>query len=395
MDLKNCVERLDLENFDKCHELRSPFKKKHRLVLIAPPKSKVSHVKLQAQNQEERDAWIKALSDGINRAKNKIFDEVKVDEGLSLEHVTRSRPKGNRGRRPPTRIHMKEVANVASDGILRLDLDTADNTPNGTHVLTAETGKPELTPSKSLDNISEEPTPPKKVVKPPMPPTKENKPTESQESEAPQKKVLMPPMPPSKEKKPIEEEEPSEVMQEKKVLNPPMPPSKENKPSESQETEAPQKKVPMPPMPPSKEKTPVEEEEPSEVMQEKKVLNPPMPPSKENKPSISANGDATQEKASDSGVESGAAPTPSISSSAPEETDDTESCEPASPKNTSDPPAPPSKDKKPSQRLSSKKEESLSEEDDVDDKDNKDEVEGVKADSQKAAEEGEEEKEEA
>lgn len=40
---------------------------------------------------------------------NSMFSQVKVDEGSNLEHVTRSRPKGNRNRRPPTRIHMKEV----------------------------------------------------------------------------------------------------------------------------------------------------------------------------------------------------------------------------------------------------------------------------------------------
>ncbi|KAL7866810.1 hypothetical protein AOLI_G00146240 [Acnodon oligacanthus] len=330
-DLKNCLERLDLENFDKCHELRSPFKKKNRLILIGAQKSgsKVSSVKLQAESQEEKDAWIKALSDGINRAKNKIFDEVKVDEGLSLEHVTRSRPKGNRGRRPPTRIHMKEASNVSVDGILRLDLDGADSTPNGTHVPTAEgseTAKPEMTPSKSLGNIpeessAEEPEPQKKVVKPPMLPSKENKPSESQENEAPQKKVLMPPMPPSKEKKPSKN---------------------------------------------------TEEEETSEVMQENRVLTPPMPPSKENKPTISANGDTTQENASDSGVESGAVLSPSKSSPTLKETDDIESHEPASPKTTTHPPTPPSKDKKPSQALSLKKQDSLSEDNGVDQKDDKD-----------------------
>ncbi|KAL6468598.1 hypothetical protein MHYP_G00221220 [Metynnis hypsauchen] len=329
-DFKNCLERLDLENFDKCHELRTPFKKKNRLILIGAQKSgsKVSNVKLQAESQEEKDAWIKALSDGINRAKNKIFDEVKVDEGLSLEHVTRSRPKGNRGRRPPTRIHMKEAANVSVDGILRLDLDGVDGTPNGTHVPTAEgseTAKPETTPSESLGNIpeesaAEEPEPQKKVVKPPMPPSKENKPSESQENEAPQKKVLMPPMPPSKEKKPSKN---------------------------------------------------TEEEETSEVIQEKRVLTPPMPPSKENKPTISANVDATRENASDSGVESGAVPSPSKSSPTLKETDDTESHEPASPKTTTHPPTPPSKDRKPSQTLSLKKQDSLSEDNDVDQKDDK------------------------
>lgn len=35
--------------------------------------------------------------------------QVKVDDSSNLEHVTRTRPKGNRHRRPPTRIHMKEV----------------------------------------------------------------------------------------------------------------------------------------------------------------------------------------------------------------------------------------------------------------------------------------------
>lgn len=33
-------------------------------------------VKFQTQNSEEKEAWINALSDGIGRAKNKVFDEV-------------------------------------------------------------------------------------------------------------------------------------------------------------------------------------------------------------------------------------------------------------------------------------------------------------------------------
>lgn len=38
-DLQNCLERLDLENYDKCHELKSPFTKKQRLILIRSAKS--------------------------------------------------------------------------------------------------------------------------------------------------------------------------------------------------------------------------------------------------------------------------------------------------------------------------------------------------------------------
>ncbi|KAI5101241.1 pleckstrin-like domain-containing family O member 2, partial [Silurus meridionalis] len=290
-DLKNCLEHLDLENYDKCHELRSPFKKKYRLILIRTPKStsKVCDIKLQAQNQEEKEAWIKALSDGINRAKNKIFDEVKVDESLSLDHVTRSRPKGNRGRRPPTRIHMKETANISSDGILRLDLDISDNMPNGAHIVMDGTdGEAKVAQTTFLDAITEEDaskdtTPIKKVLKPPMPPSKENKRSESEDSEskheepAPQKKVLMPPMPPSKEYKRSESED-----------------------SESKHEEpASQKKVLMPPMPPSKDQKPSENREEEKGNDREKVVKPPMPPSKENKPRIKDEGFTSKENEED------------------------------------------------------------------------------------------------
>lgn len=312
-DLQKCVERLDLENYDKCHELRSPFKKKYRLILIRASKSanKVYDVKLQAQNQEEKEDWIKALSDAINRAKNKIFDEVKVDESLSLDHVTRSRPKGNRGRRPPTRIHMKEAASMSSDGILRLDLDTVDNMPNGAHILMdGADEEAKVAPSKSFDDIPEEAAgedtePPKKVLKPPMPPSKENKPSERHDSES-------------------KEDEPAP---EKKILMPPMPPSKEQKPSQS-----------------------AEEEKGSE---EKTVVKPPMPPSKENKPKVSAIGDNSEDAASDNG-ESKAETTPGKSSPVQDETDVPE---------TIHPPSPPCEDMKPKQALSLSDKEVLSEDD--------------------------------
>ncbi|XP_030620962.1 pleckstrin homology domain-containing family O member 2 [Chanos chanos] len=254
-DLKNCLERVDLENYDKCHELRSAFKKKNRLVLIRGQKSgnKVHDIKLQAQTPEEKEAWIKALSDGINRAKNKIFDEVKVNEECSLEHVTRNRPKGNRARRPPTRIHMKEVASVSSDGILRLDLDDAESTPNGTHYLNlegngAQAAEKKPVASSKTDGIPEETkaessVTQQKILKPPMPPLKENSASEepgdesTTEEMAPPKKILKPPMPPSKEQKPREnkEEETTNVSLEAssppKNLQPPTPPTQNTKPS--------------------------------------------------------------------------------------------------------------------------------------------------------------------
>lgn len=252
-DMKTCLERLDLENYDKCHELRGPFKKKNRLILIRAPKcaNKVHDVKLQAQNQEEKDAWIKALSDGINRAKNKIFDEVKVEEGCTLEHVTRSRPKGNRGRRPPTRIHMKEVANVSSDGILRLDLNVSDSTANGTfHVNTEDSTPKEGTQSVTITShspknkpTSEEATPQKKILKPPMPPSKQNKPaTPSEEdthAETTSDSGVDTGAPPTPSKPSSSQDDlSSDSSSVDKDLKPPKPPSKDKKPTLVDEKEA-------------------------------------------------------------------------------------------------------------------------------------------------------------
>lgn len=36
----------------------------------------VSDIKFQAPSGEEKESWIKALNEGINRGKNKAFDEV-------------------------------------------------------------------------------------------------------------------------------------------------------------------------------------------------------------------------------------------------------------------------------------------------------------------------------
>ncbi|XP_059383048.1 pleckstrin homology domain-containing family O member 2-like [Carassius carassius] len=261
-ELKTCLEKLDLDNYHTCHELKSPFKKKHRLVLIRSPKcgNKVQDVKLQAQTPEEKEAWIKALSEGIDKAKNKIFDEVKVDESCSLDHVTRNRPKGNRGRRPPTRIHMKEVANVSSDGILRLDLDGEVIVLNGTQGMNTAKDKQTETskPSEVVNNIPEEDTDEdstsqKKVIKPPMPPSKDNKPNKTQKEDEPKneetaaQKKTMPLMPPSKESKPcisvegaaVEKntldskvEDSSEPTPSTKSIQPPTPPSKNMKPTQ-------------------------------------------------------------------------------------------------------------------------------------------------------------------
>ncbi|NXY47406.1 PKHO2 protein, partial [Ceuthmochares aereus] len=190
-DEQKCIETVELESYDKCQELRALLKKKNRFILIRSPGKKVHDIKFQAPTLEEKESWIKALNEGINRGKNKVFDEVKVDESLSLDHVTRDRVKMTQGRRPPTRSHLKEAAKSTSDGILRLDLDIVDNGP----------------PSfDSTISESDNAPPQKETPKPPMPPTKptgtkENQDAENNVSDQEYKKPLSPPLPPDKKLK--------------------------------------------------------------------------------------------------------------------------------------------------------------------------------------------------
>uniref|UniRef100_A0A8D2JR93 Pleckstrin homology domain containing O2 n=1 Tax=Sciurus vulgaris TaxID=55149 RepID=A0A8D2JR93_SCIVU len=154
-DEQKCVETVELGSYEKCQDLRALLKRKHRFILLRSPGNKVNDIKFQAPSGEEKESWIKALNEGISRGKNKAFDEVKVDKTCVLEHVTRDRVRGGQRRRPPTRVHLKEVANAASDGLLRLDLDVPDS------------GPPVFAPSNDVSAVQPWETP-----QPLMPPTK-------------------------------------------------------------------------------------------------------------------------------------------------------------------------------------------------------------------------------
>ncbi|XP_012584215.1 PREDICTED: pleckstrin homology domain-containing family O member 2 isoform X2 [Condylura cristata] len=119
-DEQKCVETVELGCYEKCQDLRALFKRKHRFILLRSPGNKV-----------------------------------KVDKTCALEHVTRDRVRGGQRRRPPTRVHLKEVASAASDGLSRLDLDVPDS------------GPPVFVPSNDVRA-----TQPREIPRPPMPPTK-------------------------------------------------------------------------------------------------------------------------------------------------------------------------------------------------------------------------------
>ncbi len=173
-----------------------------------------------------------------------------------------------------------QVANVSSDGILRLDLDGEVTMPNGTHGLNTEGDKQTetSTPSVVMNNIpedvDEESTPQKKVIKPPMPPSKDNKPNETHKEDEPKnedaaaQKKTMPPRPPSKESKPCVSVDGAAV--EKNVSD-----SKVEAEAESTDSSkpTPSTKSVQPPTPPSKNMKPTQPVTPATVTIEEKEKN--------------------------------------------------------------------------------------------------------------------------
>ncbi|XP_075047845.1 pleckstrin homology domain-containing family O member 1 [Mixophyes fleayi] len=128
-DEKNGQDVFDLSDYEKCEELRksrSRSKKNHSrfsLVRSKQPGNTAPNLVFLAVSPEEKESWINALNSAITRAKNRILDEVTVEEESYLAHPTRDRAKIQHSRRPPTRGHLMAVASTStSDGMLTLDL---------------------------------------------------------------------------------------------------------------------------------------------------------------------------------------------------------------------------------------------------------------------------------
>ncbi|XP_069040770.1 pleckstrin homology domain-containing family O member 1b [Lepisosteus oculatus] len=128
-DEKKIQEVFDLTDYEKSEELRkskSRSKKNHSkftLLRCRQPGNTVPNLVFLAVSPEEKESWINALNGAITRAKNRIFDEVTVEEESCLAHPTRDRAKIPHNRRLPTRGHLMAVASTStSDGMLTLDL---------------------------------------------------------------------------------------------------------------------------------------------------------------------------------------------------------------------------------------------------------------------------------
>ncbi|XP_067831927.1 pleckstrin homology domain-containing family O member 1-like [Heptranchias perlo] len=128
-DEKKVPDKFDLMDYEKCEELRkskSRSKKNHSkftLVRNRQPGNTAPNLIFLAVSPEEKESWINVLSSALSRAKNRVLDEVTVDEESFLAHPTRDRAKIQHSRRPPTRGHLMAVASTStSDGMLTLDL---------------------------------------------------------------------------------------------------------------------------------------------------------------------------------------------------------------------------------------------------------------------------------
>lgn len=135
-DEKNIQEMFDLSDYEKCEELRkskSRSKKNHSKFTLAhsrQPGNTAPNLIFLAVSPEEKESWINALNSAITRAKNRILDEVTVEEDSYLAHPTRDRAKIQHSRRPPTRGHLMAVEEDASpedhstcEKSFRVDLD--------------------------------------------------------------------------------------------------------------------------------------------------------------------------------------------------------------------------------------------------------------------------------
>ncbi|KFQ29842.1 Pleckstrin homology domain-containing family O member 2, partial [Merops nubicus] len=194
-DEQKCIETVELESYDKCQELRALLKKKNRFILIRSPGKKVHDIKFQAPTLEEKESWIKALNEGINRGKNKIFDEKTTEKNMTK--VTAAVKCGfsvasyGFGQILKKFSLVFQAAKSTSDGILRLDLDIVDNGPPNLDSTISESG---------------DVPPQKETPKPPMPPTKptgtkENQDAENNVPDQEHKKPLSPPLPPDQKLK--------------------------------------------------------------------------------------------------------------------------------------------------------------------------------------------------
>ncbi|XP_030002745.1 pleckstrin homology domain-containing family O member 1-A isoform X2 [Sphaeramia orbicularis] len=127
-DERKAQEVFDLADYERSEELRkakSRSKKNHSRFTVLrcrQPGNTVPNLVFLAVSPEEKESWVNAFNVAIIKAKNRVLDEVTIEEDNTLAHPTRDRAKIPHGRRLPTRGHLMAVASTSSHGMLTLDL---------------------------------------------------------------------------------------------------------------------------------------------------------------------------------------------------------------------------------------------------------------------------------
>ncbi|KAM3858568.1 pleckstrin homology domain-containing family O member 1-A [Diretmus argenteus] len=127
-DERKAQEAFDLADYERSEELRkakSRSKKNHSRFMLQrrrQPGNMAPNLVFLAVSPEEKESWVNSLNAAIIKAKNRILDEVTIEEDSVLVHPTRDRAKIPHGRRLPTRGHLMAVASTSPHGMLTLDL---------------------------------------------------------------------------------------------------------------------------------------------------------------------------------------------------------------------------------------------------------------------------------
>ncbi|XP_053303321.1 pleckstrin homology domain-containing family O member 1-A [Pleuronectes platessa] len=127
-DERKAQEVFDLADYERSEELRktkSRSKKNHSrftLLRCRRPGNTVPNLVFLAVSPEEKESWVHVLNVAVITAKNRVLDQVSIEENSALAHLTRDRAKIPHGRRLPTRGHLLAVASTSSHGMLTLDL---------------------------------------------------------------------------------------------------------------------------------------------------------------------------------------------------------------------------------------------------------------------------------
>uniref|UniRef100_A0A3B5MWT5 PH domain-containing protein n=1 Tax=Xiphophorus couchianus TaxID=32473 RepID=A0A3B5MWT5_9TELE len=127
-DERKAQEVFDLADYERSEELRkakSRSKKNHSRFTLLRCKQRgntVPNLVFLAVSPEEKESWINTLNVAVIKAKNRVLDEVTIEEDSALDHLTRDRPKIPHSRRLPTRGHLMAVASTSSHAMLTLDL---------------------------------------------------------------------------------------------------------------------------------------------------------------------------------------------------------------------------------------------------------------------------------